>query len=308
MRSSPPHSGWTRPGRRGASGAGVAHRPPAAGALPALRRHGRAAQGPARPAASIAAAARRRAGHAAAGARRPARLGTGAADGGAARRRGAGSRLPGTADLRRLVAGAAVLVYPTLYEGLRAATTGGLRRGHTRGRQRPAGGPRGHRRAGHAGPVGDDAALAAAVAQALADQDPAARATRRARRRRSAGGRALSGRTRHTDRSVDRRLLRGSMASPHCRGGGRRRPHGVGDDSQPRDVADRQRPEGRERGHRTGRPLRTSARPVGPPTPVERNASRARYATESAACTPIAASRTSPPAGQAVRAALRRRR
>ena len=59
-----------------------------------------------------------------------------------------------TADLRRLVAGAAVLVYPTLYEGLRAATTGGLRRGHTRGRQRPAGGPRGHRRAGHAGPGG----------------------------------------------------------------------------------------------------------------------------------------------------------
>lgn len=88
-----------------------------------------------------------------------------------------------TADLRRLVAGAAALVYPTVYEGfglppLEAFATGTpvvasdlpVIREVTGALARLV-------------PVGDDAGLAAAVAAATTDTDPAGRTARRSRAR-----------------------------------------------------------------------------------------------------------------------------
>ena len=88
-----------------------------------------------------------------------------------------------TADLRRLVAGAVALVYPTVYEGfglppLEAFAAGTPVVASDLPVIREVTGP-----LAALAPVGDDAALAAAVATALADRDPAARAARRERAR-----------------------------------------------------------------------------------------------------------------------------
>ena len=88
-----------------------------------------------------------------------------------------------TADLRRLVAGAVALVYPTVYEGfglppLEAFAAGTPVVASDLPVIREVTGP-----LAALAPVGDDAALAAAVATALADRDPAARAARQERAR-----------------------------------------------------------------------------------------------------------------------------
>ncbi len=88
-----------------------------------------------------------------------------------------------TADLRRLVAGAAALVYPTVYEGfglppLEAFAAGTPVVASDLPVIREVTGS-----LATLVPVGDDAALAAALAAAAADRDPAARAARQARAR-----------------------------------------------------------------------------------------------------------------------------
>lgn len=88
-----------------------------------------------------------------------------------------------TAELRRLVAGAAALVYPSVYEGfglppLEAFAAGTPVVASDLPVVREVTGT-----LATLTPVGDDAALAAALEKALADQDPAARAARQARAR-----------------------------------------------------------------------------------------------------------------------------
>ena len=88
-----------------------------------------------------------------------------------------------TADLRRLVAGAAALVYPTLYEGfglppLEAFAAGTPVVASDLPVVREVTGT-----LAALAPVGDDVALAEAVAKALTDRDPAARSARQARAR-----------------------------------------------------------------------------------------------------------------------------